>query len=462
MLHIPDSAFRAYDIRGIVADPAEVGSKDEADLDVERVQRLGCALGAYFLEHGARAAVIGHDCRHSSPAFHDALAEGLLSTGVDVTSLGMVPTPVLYFGVMHLNRTAGVMITASHNPPEYNGFKVWLGKSTIHTVEIARVRDLLRAGNFPRGRGVGCSMDILPDYLEDIAARFTLKRPMKAVVDGGNGAGGEVCVDLLRRMGAEVVPLFCEPDGSFPNHHPDPVVRGNMLELIDTVRETGAELGIGLDGDGDRIGVSDASGRLLYGDELLSLYAREMLERRPGSRVIADVKSSSRLFDDIAAHGGEGEMWRAGHSVMKARMLETRAALAGEMSGHMFFMDQWYGFDDAIYAAARLMALLSALPAPLTELPGWPPAVATPEIQMPCPDAAKFAVIEKARAFLRSRFATNELDGVRATTPDGWFLARASNTQPALVLRYEASSAARVEELRNMLEPMLRQWIAEV
>ena len=461
MLDIPDSAFRAYDIRGIVAGSAGAGKGMETDLDAERVRRLGCALGAYFLEHGERAAVIGHDCRHSSPSLHDALADGLLSTGMDVTSLGMVPTPALYFGVRHLNRAAGVMITASHNPPQYNGFKIWLGKSTIHTTEIVRVRDLLRAGNFPRGRGLGCSVDIVPAYIDDIVGRFTLKRPMKAVVDGGNGAGGEMCVRVLERLGVEVVPLFCEPDGSFPNHHPDPVVHENMRQLIETVLKTGAELGIGLDGDGDRIGVCDAAGRFLHGDELLCLYARELLERKPGSRIIADIKSSGRLLDDITEHGGQGEIWRSGHSVMKARMLETSAVLAGEMSGHMFFSDQWHGFDDAIYAAARLIAILSAVSVPLTDLPGWPPACVTPELQIPCPDAAKFSVIEKARAFLREQFPINDLDGARATTPDGWLLARASNTQPALVLRYEASSAARIEELRDMLEPRLRRWITE-
>jgi len=458
MATIPDGAFRAYDIRGIVhgAIPGLDG-----DLDVPGVLRLGRALGAYFLENGCAAAVIGHDCRHSSPAFHDALAEGLLSTGLDLASLGMVPTPAFYFGVMHLNRSAGVMITASHNPPHYNGFKIWLGKSTIHTAQIRRVRDMLHAGNFPRGRGVGCSVDIVPDYIRDIAGRFSLKRPMRVVVDGGNGVGGDICCQVLRSLGAEVIPLFCEPDGSFPNHHPDPVVRENMLHLIDAVKEHAADLGIGLDGDADRIGVVDAAGRLLFGDELLCLYARELLARAPGSRIIADVKSSKRLFDDISAHGGQGEMWITGHSVMKARMLETKAALAGEMSGHMFFADRWHGFDDAIYAAARLLDLLAAESASLADLPGWPAACATPEIHMECPDSAKFGVIEQAKAWLRERFDTNELDGARVALPDGWFLVRASNTQPALVLRYEADSAERIDELRSMIEPRLRLWIAE-
>ena len=401
------NVFRAYDIRGVV----------DKDFNAEWVTRLGKACGTYLIRRDIQSAVVGYDCRHSSPAYHDALIEGLLSTGVDVISIGMVPTPALYYAVKHLDRQGGVMITASHNPPEYNGFKVWAGQSTIHGEEIQKIRALFEEGSFAQGRGAASRIDIIPAYKEDILGRFTLARPVKVVVDGGNGTGGEICTDILTRLGAEVVPLFCEPDGDFPNHHPDPVVAANMRFLMDKVKEEKADFGIGLDGDADRLGIVDPNGRLLFGDEVLSLYARELLSRKPGSTVIGDVKCSSRLFDDIAAHGGKPMMWTTGHSIIKAKMHEIGAPLAGEMSGHMFFSDNWYGFDDAIYGSARFVALFSAQDKPMTDLPGWPPSFATPEINIPCPDAVKFAVVEKVKAHFRPLYDTIELDGARGGLP---------------------------------------------
>lgn len=445
------NVFRAYDIRGIV----------DRDFDEAWVRELGRACGVYFAGLNIEDVVVGHDCRHSSPAYHEALTEGLLSSGRNVLSIGEVPTPAFYYAVKTLGRQGGVMITASHNPADYNGFKIWAGESTIHNEEIQKIRAIFESGSVVSGQGVASRHDILPAYRADIAARFSLRRPIRVVVDGGNGMGGPSCVEVLRAIGAEVIPLYCEPDGDFPNHHPDPVVEANMTALKARVREENADFGIGLDGDADRIGVVDEAGRLLFGDELLSLYARELLARRPGSVVIGDVKCSSRLFDDIRAHGGKPMMWTTGHSIIKARMRETGAPLAGEMSGHMFFVDGWHGFDDAIYGAARLVALFAAQDQPMSRLPGWPPAFATPEVNIPCPDDVKFAVVEKARAHFRARRETIEIDGARVVFPHGWGLVRASNTQPVLVTRFEADSPEALDAIRREMEEPLRRWIAE-
>ncbi len=445
------NVFRAYDIRGIV----------DRDFDEAWVRELGKACGAYFAGLRIEDVVVGHDCRHSSPAYHEALTEGLLASGRNVLSIGEVPTPAFYYAVKTLGRRGGVMITASHNPADYNGFKIWAGESTIHNEEIQKIRAIFEAGNFVSGRGVASRHNILPDYTADIISRFAPIRPVKVVADGGNGMGGPSCVEVLRALGADVVPLYCEPDGNFPNHHPDPVVETNMEALKARVREENAAFGIGLDGDADRIGVVDETGRLLFGDELLSLYARELLARKPGSVVIGDVKCSSRLFDDIREHGGKPMMWTTGHSIIKARMRETGAPLAGEMSGHMFFADGWHGFDDAIYGAARLTALFAAQDLPMSRLPGWPPAFATPEVNLPCPDDVKFAVVEKAKAHFRSRHETIEIDGARVVFPHGWGLVRASNTQPVLVTRFEADSPEALDAIRREMEEPLRRWIAE-
>ncbi|MCL1985595.1 MAG: phosphomannomutase/phosphoglucomutase [Betaproteobacteria bacterium] len=443
--------FRTYDIRGIV----------DQDFDAAWVERLGRACATYFLARGQTCAVLGHDCRPSSPVFLTALRQGLSDAGVDCVCIGMVPTPTLYFAVKELNKAAGVMITASHNPPQYNGFKIWSGASTLYGEEILELRRIFADENFPQGRGFVSQADIMPAYVEAISSRLQLKRPMKAVVDGGNGVGGPGCVAALTRMGAEVIPLYCEPDGRFPHHHPDPTVEANMQDLIAAVRAEGAEVGFGLDGDGDRLGVVDAHGRLLAGDEILAIYAHELLERKPGSRIIGDVKCSERLFADLKARGGNPEMWITGHSLIKARMRETDAQLAGELSGHMFFSDGWYGFDDAIYGAARLLAVLSARDVPLTELPGWPPACTTREIQLPCPEERKAAVIRRVQEHYAQTYPVNRLDGARVSFKHGWGLARASNTQPVLVLRFEADSPEALKAIRSEMEEKLQGWLEE-
>lgn len=448
-VYVTPGVFRAYDIRGLV----------DKDFNESSVECLGKACGTYYLARGIKSAVVAHDCRASSPLYNNALIKGLLSTGVDVVSVGQVATPVFYFAVVHFNMQGGVMITASHNPPEYNGFKIWGGNSTLHTEEIQDLRKVMEKGEFASGQGLLTRHDIVPSYIEAVLQRETLERPLKVVVDGGNGVGGDLCAEILRRMGVQVVEQFCEPDATFPNHHPDPTVEQNMLLLRRRILDEGADFGIGLDGDSDRLGVMDENGRLLYGDELLALFARDLLAQKPGSTVMGEVKCSHLLYKDIAEHGGEPLMWITGHSIMKAKMHAIGAALAGEMSGHMFFNEGWFGFDDAIYGAARFVALFSRQHKPLSALPGWPRTSKTPEIHVDCPDELKFAVVDKAKSFFRQKYNTTEIDGVRITFSDGWGLIRASNTQPVLVLRFEATSDERLAEIQKIMQEPLQDWI---
>lgn len=449
--------FRAYDIRGRVGQ----------DFDEAWARRLGLSCGLRFRAEGCRSTVLGRDCRLSSPALAEALARGLLSAGLDVVRAGMIPTPCLYYAVLHLGRKAGIMVTASHNPAEYNGFKIWLGESTLHDDGIRDIGRLMRDGDIDgmaqegRGGALLSDVDIGPDYVEDIVGRLGPCSPRRVVVDGGNGAAGRMCVEVLRRMGADVIPLFCEPDGRFPHHSPDPTRRENMKNLALAVREKQADLGVGLDGDGDRIGVVDRQGRLLAGDELLALFARDLLLRHPGALILADVKCSQRLFEDIRARGGRAEMCRSGHSIAKARLREEGGLLAGELSGHIFHAENWYGFDDAIYCAARLLTVLDRLGEPLERLPGWPPIHTTPEIAMPCPDAVKFAVADRAVDWYRQRCPTEDMDGARVTFEGGWGLVRASNTSPALILRFEADSPERLAAIRAGMEGRVRRWVME-
>jgi phosphomannomutase/phosphoglucomutase len=414
-----------------------------------------------FRKKGYLTAVVGYDCRGSSVGYSEALIKGITETGVFVINIGMVPTPFVYYAVKRYGLFAGVMVTASHNPSEYNGFKIWCGESTLYNEGITNIRDLMIANVFPGGEGTVERRDVFPAYLEDAASRVNIAKRLKVVVDGGNGAGGEYCAQILERLGAEVVRLFCDPDGSFPNHHSDPVVENNMKQLQARVLEEKADFGLGLDGDGDRIGAVDETGRLLFGDELLALFAREVLNRKNGAVILGDVKCSHRLFRDIENHGGSGVMCATGHSFMKAKLHELSAELGGEMSGHMFFADRWYGFDDALYAAARLLEIMAAGDAPLSGRLGWPASFVTPELHMDCPEEAKVPVVQKAREYFGSRYEILEIDGVRLVFPDGWGLVRASNTQPVLVLRFEAESQKRLEEIRNIVEEPLAVWIQE-
>lgn len=446
--------FRAYDIRGIV----------DKDFDPEWVEVFGRACGAYFLKNGFSRAVVGHDARLSSPIYQERLAKGMAETGVDVVLVGMVSTPVCYFACKRLGTDAGVMVTASHNPPEFNGFKVIAGPSTIYGDEIQELFKMMAAGNFPSGKGIISTHDILPAYVSALTSQTKLSRPIKVVLDGGNGAGGPVTEAVLKGIGAEVIPIFCEPDGNFPNHHPDPVVEKYMTALIERVKSEGAACGIGLDGDGDRLGVVDETGKLMFGDQLLAIYAREVLKDHPGATVIGEVKCSHLAYKDVAAHGGNPVMGATGHSLIKARMQETGAKLAGEMSGHMFFADRYYGFDDATYAALRFLEVLDRHPEATagTLLADWPVTFNTPEIRFDCPEHIKFAVVERAQKHFRALYDMIDVDGVRIVFPDGWGLVRASNTQPVLVLRFEAESPERLEEIRAVIETPLRGWIEEM
>lgn len=453
MKDITRQIFRAYDIRGIV----------DQDFDEEWVHELGRACGMYFRQNGWDRVLLGHDCRASSPAYQQAMAAGLAAVGMDVLCLDELSTPVFYFAAKHLNYQAGVMITASHNPSAYNGFKVWGGESTIFGDEVQKIYEIMAAGDFPAGSGTISRHDILPSYKEDLLSRVSLSRSVKVVVDGGNGAAGDLTADILEAAGAEVVRLFCEPDGSFPNHHPDPVVEKYTEDLKAKVVEVGAEVGVGLDGDGDRIGAVDETGRLMFGDQLLAIYARDLLKEVPGAAVVADVKCSRLLFKDIEDHGGRPDMCITGHSIVKARMNELNAAIGGEMSGHMFFYHGYHGFDDATYGALKLVELLSRSDQPLsTYLADWPVTYTTPEIRMDCAEDVKFEVVARAQAHFKKGYEVIDMDGARVDFGDGWGLVRASNTQGALVLRFEAESEDRLAAIRDIMETPIRQWIAEL
>ncbi|HET9620503.1 MAG TPA: phosphomannomutase/phosphoglucomutase [Kofleriaceae bacterium] len=443
--------FREYDIRGVA----------DRDLDDATVRALGTALAAQVA--AARLAgpiVVGRDPRVHSGRLFGALTDGLRAHA-DVVDIGVVPTPVLYFAAHHLKPAAAVMITGSHNPPEDNGFKMMIGGETLHGAAIAALRDrvaaLLAAGPAAPPQRAMRSHDVIDAYLDHAASVLELgARRCKVVVDAGNGAGGPTAVALYKKLGFDVVPLYCELDGRFPNHHPDPTQPENLRDLIATVAREGAELGIALDGDADRVGAVDATGRVLWGDQLMILFGQALLAEVPNARFVGEVKCSQAMYDALAAAGGEVEMWKVGHSLIKARMKETGAQLAGEMSGHMFFAHRWLGFDDGVYAGARLLELLSrgdaTLAARAQELPVM---INTPELRIDCADDRKAALVAAVTARLRADPAVTgvvDIDGVRASFAGGWGLVRASNTQPALVMRCEAESEGRLAEIRAAIE----------
>jgi phosphomannomutase/phosphoglucomutase len=448
--------FREYDIRGTA----------DGDFPDAFVADLGRAVGTFLIEGGARVITVGRDCRLSSPRIHGVLRTAILSTGIEVIDVGIVHSPGLYFSVFHLGVDGGVMITASHNPSEDNGFKIVQGKSTIHGAAIQRLREIVESRRFrvaARPAAVR-DHDILGDYVPTIVENIRLgPRRFKVVVDGGNGTGGLSALPILRRLGVETDALYCEPDGRFPNHHPDPTVPANMADLAARVKATGAELGIALDGDADRIGAVDGQGRIIWGDQLVMLFAREILARRPGSTFVSEVKCSQALYDEITRLGGRAIMWKVGHSLIKVKMKEESAVLAGEMSGHMFFADRWFGFDDAVYAGMRLVELLTHSPRTLAELYDTLPVLHnTPEIRMECPDDIKFEVVRRVVADFRSTHAVVDIDGARVSFPGGWGLVRASNTGPVLVLRFEADTPARLAEIQALVEARVKAIIADV
>jgi phosphomannomutase / phosphoglucomutase len=439
--------FREYDIRGVA----------DIDLPSEGIEGLGRALGTYLRRNAGTNLTLGRDVRLSGPRLHDALLKGLLSAGCDVTLLGTVPTPLLYYSVDHLGADGGVMLTGSHNPPEYNGFKTVCGQGTIHGAAIQEVYRILSQGDFETGAGKVSEAAILPPYVREVSKQFRFARRIKVVVDCGNGVAGPATRQLLNKLDVDVVELFFEPDGRFPNHHPDPTVEANLEPLKKAVAEHRAAFGIAFDGDGDRIGAVDEHGTVVWGDQLMLIFGREILTRKPGATFIGEVKCSQVMYDELKRLGGRPIMYKTGHSLIKAKMKEEHAELAGEMSGHMFFADRYYGFDDALYAACRLIEIVAASGKRLSaQLLGLPKMVVTPELRFDCSDEAKFAVVDRVKEYFKGKREVIDVDGARVLFEKGWGLVRASNTQPVLVLRFEAETQELLQQYRDEVEAAVR------
>jgi len=438
--------FREYDIRGIVG----------KDMTEDDVVLIGKGVGTFLTQRGHSKLTVGRDCRLSSDLYSEKVIEGLLSTGCSVIDIGVCTTPVLYFSIKHLKQEGGVMVTASHNPKEYNGFKLCIDLDSIHGKDIQKILSIINEKSFVQGQGSLSAQDLIPSYSEFIKNNITITRRLKVGVDAGNGTAGVVALPILKSLNCEVHDIYCDMDGTFPNHEADPTVAKNMTDLIAMVKEKGLDLGIGYDGDGDRIGVIDENGNIVFGDQLMIIFAREILSRKPGSTFISEVKCSKTMYDDIEKHGGKAIMWKTGHSLIKKKMKEEKAELAGEMSGHMFFADRYFGFDDAIYASCRLIEILTNTGKSVSDLiSDIPKTYSTPEIRVECPDDKKFAIVEKITEHFRKQYNVIDIDGVRVLFDDGWGLVRASNTQPALVLRFEALSEQRLSEIRNLIESAL-------
>jgi len=432
MSHINPLIFREYDIRGVV----------DKDLTADFVEVLGRSFGTWLSNNGHNKMTLGHDCRLSSPGFTKIIARSVASCGIDVVDIGTVTTPMLYFSMFDLDIEAGLMITGSHNPKDYNGFKVCAGRAALFGSQIAEIRDIAISRQFSQGAGNITTADVKPAYFKRIVSDAALgPRRMKIVLDAGNGTGG-VAVPMFEGLGIETIPLFCDMDGEFPNHHPDPTVETNLEHLKRMVVETGADVGIAYDGDADRLGVVTEKGDILHGDMVLLILARALLEEEPGATIVSEVKCSRVLFDQIAMAGGKPVMWKVGHSLIKAKMAAEQALLGGEMSGHIFYKHRWFGFDDAVYASLRLLEILSCDDTPISRLLDDVTSMSsTPEIRLDCPDDVKFKVVEAMTVLFKSRkMDVVDVDGARVDFPHGWGLVRASNTQPVLVFRFEADS----------------------
>ena len=443
-MQLSPSIFKAYDIRGII---------DET-LDPSIAKLIGQAFGTEMRALGENDIVIGRDGRLSGPSLIEALTEGLLSTGINVIDLGMVATPMVYFAANHTidgkTPKSGIMITGSHNPPNYNGFKMVLGTAAIYGEKIQELRKRIEAKQFTSGQGTRSTFDIFPMYLNYIVGDIKIARPMKIAVDCGNGVGGAFAGKLFRALGCEVQELFCEVDGHFPNHHPDPAHIENLQDLIKNLQTTDNELGLAFDGDADRLGVVTKDGQVIFPDRQMMLFAKDVLSRNPGGQIIYDVKCTRNLATFVKAHGGQPLMWKTGHSLVKAKLKETGAPLAGEMSGHIFFKDRWFGFDDGLYTGARLLEILSKEKNPSDTLNHLPNAICTPELQLACAEGEPFAILERIKA--NAKFPTSEsintIDGVRVEYADGFGLARPSNTTPVVVMRFEADSDAAIARIQ--------------
>lgn len=450
-MNLSRDIFREYDIRGVAG----------VDLTADVARAVGRAFAAYMREKSVSGPVaLGRDNRPSGNELHDSMLAGLLESGVDVIDIGIVPTPLAYWAQHNLDVGGGIQITGSHNPPEYNGFKLGIGTGSIWGDQIQHIYELAVAGDFPNGKGTRRDEKIIDRYVDDVVGRIgPIGTKIKVVADCGNGVGALVVPQLFTRLGVNATCLFCESDGTFPNHHPDPTVEANLRDLINAVAKEKADIGIAFDGDADRIGVIDEKGEIIWGDHLLILYARDVLERTgKGQPIIFDVKCSQALAEEIEKAGGKALMWKTGHSLIEEKMHETHAPIAGEMSGHMFFAEGWYGFDDAMYGAARLLKMIMRWGKGVHELlADVPRFVSTPEIRVDCPDDRKFEIVKRATEYFRQRHKVIDVDGVRVLFDDGWGLIRASNTQPVLVMRFEARTKEHLESIRSELEGWLKE-----
>ncbi|HYM81823.1 MAG TPA: phosphomannomutase/phosphoglucomutase [Candidatus Limnocylindria bacterium] len=450
---IPGHIFREYDIRGL----------HESELTDATAEAIGRAFGTMVRrERGARVA-LGRDVRPSSERLARAVERGMTACGITVERVGLVPTPALYYAVAATGPDAGIQITGSHNPPEFNGFKMTLRGRPVFGADIQGMRAMIERNDFEAGTGSAIDRPVLDAYRAMLVERLKSPRGLTVVMDCGNGCAGTVVPESFERMGHTVIPLFAELDGRFPNHLPDPTVPALMRDLTAEVRRRGADLGIGFDGDADRIGAVDGRGNMVFGDQLLALFARDVLSRVPGAEILFDVKCSQGLIEDIAAHGGRPSMWKTGHSLIKSRLLETGAPLAGEMSGHMFFKEGFFGFDDALFAAGRLLRYVAASGKRFDQLvASIPHYFATPEMRLACPEQRKFAIVEELKREFAARYRVIDIDGARVEFGDGWGLVRASNTQPVLVVRFEARTPERLEEIRAIfMEPLRRLGVGE-
>jgi phosphomannomutase/phosphoglucomutase len=440
-MQVPAEIFKAYDIRGIVG----------RNLTPDIVVAIGQAVGSEALARGRRTVAIGRDGRHSGPELAAALARGLQASGIDVIDIGQATTPTLYFAAHHFDTLSGVAVTGSHNPPEYNGLKIMVAGETLSGDGIQALRRRIEKGDLNRGSGGYRREDVREAYLNRITGDVRLARPVRLVVDCGNGVAGATAPELYRRLGCELTELYCEVDGSFPNHHPDPSQPKNLADVQKALAAGNGELGFAFDGDGDRLGVVTKSGKIIYPDRQLMLFAADVLDRHPGARIIFDVKSTRHLFAWIRAHGGEPVLWKTGHSLIKQKLKETGALLAGEMSGHTFFKERWYGFDDALYAGARLLEILSREADPSAVLEALPDAVSTPELHVKLAEGENYALIEKLQKTARFTNARDviKIDGLRVEYDDGFGLARASNTTPVVVLRFEADDEVAMKRIQE-------------
>ncbi|MGB3346581.1 MAG: phosphomannomutase/phosphoglucomutase [Candidatus Humimicrobiia bacterium] len=447
-MRINPQIFREYDIRGIVG----------KDLTAEVVKMLGKSFGTYMISKGGNKVSVGRDNRLSSPKFKSALIGGILSTGCDVIDIGLVPTPVMYFSLFNLDVDGGIVVTGSHNPPNFNGFKLAVGKTTIYGDQIKELGKIIKEDRFIEGKGTLYHQNIKDDYINYIKDRIDLKKKLKLVIDAGSGTAGLIAPKLLKEIGCEVIELYCELDGTYPHHHPDPTVVEFVQDLVKKVKEEKADLGIAYDGDADRIGVIDDKGSIIWGDHLLILFSRDIL-KKGREKIIFEVKCSQALVDEIEKAGGEPIMWKTGHSLIKNKMIEEKAVLAGEMSGHIFFADNYYGYDDAIFASCRLVELLSESDKTISEmLSDIPKYFSTPEIRVDCTDERKFKIVDNIKDYFKKNYKTIDVDGVRILFTDGWGLVRASNTQPAIVLRFEGKTKESLKNIKNRILEKLSEY----